>query len=223
MTPADRPLDLSYCSVFVDFDGTVSRRDVAIAILERFAPGRWEELDGRYERGEIGSREYVAALWPLLDGVELDELLAAARRIPLDPGFGPLVDFLRAGGAEVTVVSDGIGFYVATRVAPFGVAVMANAHERRRARFPFASAACPCGQCGTCKAAPVEAARRRGRTAVMVGDGTSDRYGAAAADLVFAKGRLVDWCEASGTPFTPYGDLAEVEAALRSLAGLAVG
>ncbi|MGH9089040.1 MAG: HAD-IB family phosphatase [Acidimicrobiales bacterium] len=211
---AGRRLDLSSCSVFVDFDGTISRQDVGIAVLEQFASG-WEEVDGRYERGEIGSREYVRALWPLLDGAEMADLLAAARRVPLDPGFGPLVAYLRANGAEVTVVSDGIGFYVATRVAAFGVDVMANAHKGRRARFPFACATCPCGLCGTCKATPVSAARRRGRTTVVIGDGTSDRFAAAAADLVFAKGRLVDWCEASATAFTPYGELADVEAALR--------
>lgn len=218
-------LDLASCSVFIDFDGTVSREDVGIVILERFGSGHYEEVDARYERGEIGSREYVSALWPFLDGVPEGDLLAAAREVPLDPGFGPLVRFLRARGAEVTVVSDGIGSYVATRVSAFGVAVMANAHEGRRARFPFAWPSCPnarsgaCGTCGTCKVAPIEEAHRRGRTVVLVGDGTSDRFGAAAADLVFAKSRLVEWCARSGTAFVPYGELAEVEAELRARSG----
>lgn len=230
MTAPGQPLDLSRCSVFVDFDGTISQDDIGITLLESFAAGRWEEVDGCYERGEIGSREYVAALWPLLDGVPYDDLLAAARTVPLDPGFGPLVAFLRHAGAEVTVVSDGIGFYVATRVAPFAVAVMANAVHvapdgRREAHFPFAapSPRCPCGLCGTCKALPVVEASRRGRTTVHVGDGTSDRFGAAAADLVFAKGRLVDWCREAGTAYTPFTTLSEVQAALASLAAPPVG
>lgn len=220
------PLDLARCSVFVDFDGTISLEDIGIVLLERFAPGRWEEVDGRYERGEIGSRDYVSALWPLLEGVPYGDLLAAARAIPLDPGFGPLVDWLRDGGAEVTVVSDGIGFYVADRVEPFGVGVMANAVEvgedgRRRARFPSAAmaAACAaCGQCGTCKAMPVGEASARGRTTVHVGDGTSDRFAASAADLVFAKGRLVDWCDHAGSAYTPFTELRDVHAALGAAA-----
>lgn len=219
------PLDLASCSVLVDFDGTISRQDVGIVLLERFCAGRYEKLDARYERGEIGSREYVRALWRLLGGVPDDELLAAVREVPLDPGFGSLVRFLRARGAQVTVVSDGIGSYVATRVAAFGVEVMASAHEGRRARFPFAWPSCPsatdgtCGTCGTCKVAPVEAAHRAGRTAILVGDGTSDRFGAAAADLVFAKDRLVDWCARAGSAYVPYGDLADVEAELRARGG----
>jgi 2-hydroxy-3-keto-5-methylthiopentenyl-1-phosphate phosphatase len=225
VTALSRPLDLSRCSVFVDFDGTISEKDIGITLLETFATGRWEEVDGRYERGEIGSREYVVALWRLLEGVPYEDLLAAAGQVELDPGFGPLVAYLRASGADVAVISDGIGFYVEARVRAFGVTVLANAVEvapdgRREPRFPFAAPVmdCPCGLCGTCKVLPVAKASRRGRTTVLVGDGTSDRFAAAAANLVLAKGRLVDWCEEMGTPYMSFTTLSEVQEIFKALA-----
>lgn len=219
------PLDLANCSVFVDFDGTISREDVGIELLERYCAGRYEAVDDRYERGEIGSREYVAALWPLFEGTPLEELSAAAEGVALDPGFGPLVAFLREGRAEIAVVSDGLGFYVAGRCAPFGVDVIANGvdsgrgHAGRRPVFGAAATDCPCGECGTCKADPVRRARARGRTAVVVGDGTSDRFAAAEANLVFAKDRLRDWCEEAGIVHHRFDRLGDVEAELRRRAG----
>ena len=82
--------------------------------------------------------------------------------VPLDPGFGPLVDELRAAGAEVTVVSDGFGFYVEEACAPLGAR---GAHERGRLRdraswsFPHEDRCCPCSTCGVCKQAPIKDAK----------------------------------------------------------------
>lgn len=220
--------------MFVDFDGTISTEDIGIRLLERFVPGRWQAFDARYEQGAIGSRQYVAELWALLGDVDLADLRSAAADVPLDPGFPALLAFLRSNGAEVAVVSDGLGFYVATRCRPFGVAVTANdvvdhgpAGAAAAARYEpvFGSPTrralqdrCPCGACGTCKPDPVRQARARGRTVVVVGDGTSDRFGAAEADVVFARDRLADWCRQGGTAFVPFVRLADVEASLRAMA-----
>ena len=49
-----------------------------------------------------------------------------------------------------------------------------------------------------------------GALAVFVGDGLSDRYAAASADLVFAKHTLAAHCESAAIPYTPYDTLAAV-------------
>lgn len=203
--------------MFIDFDGTVSTDDVAMHVLERLASPGWRELDDRYERGELGSRAYLAGLWQHLSTVPMRELLSVAEEVPLDPGTGPLVRYLRAAGSEVTVVSDGLGYYVRSRCSPLDVAVLANDVEEGRPTFAHADPTCPCGLCGTCKMRPVRDARARGRIAVVVGDGTSDRHAAAVADVVFAKGRLVEWCESSSLPYLPFVHLGDVEQALRRL------
>jgi 2-hydroxy-3-keto-5-methylthiopentenyl-1-phosphate phosphatase len=60
----------------------------------------------------------------------------------------------------------------------------------------------------------VKDARYRGRTTVLVGDGTSDAKAALLCDVVFAKAELGVWCERSGVAFTPYETLADVAALL---------
>ena len=69
--------------------------------------------------------------------------------------------------------------------------------------------------CGTCKRERVRAHQALGRVVVFIGDGSSDRYAAFHADLVFAKGDLARFCAASGWPFRPWVDFAEVTAWLK--------
>ena len=212
MTPV---VHLARTSVFLDFDGTVSTADIAVKLLEAFGSPEWRELDAAYASGAIGSRECLVDEWELIEGSEAD-LRAAARAVPLDPAFEPFVDGLRAAGAEVTIVSDGFGFYVAEACAPLGLDVLSNDVDFATGElvFPHEERCCPCSTCGVCKQAPIKDARYRGRSTVMVGDGISDRKAALLADAVFAKGHLADWCERNGVAHTRFEGLDEVRAAL---------
>jgi len=208
-------LDFARTSVFLDFDGTISTRDVGIHLLERAGAPGWWELHEQYERGDIGSRECMFDQWALVDGDEAT-LRACAREVEIDPSFGALVEALRKRGAEVTVVSDGFGFYVHDACAALGVDVLTNAVDFTTGEllFPHEDRCCPCSTCGVCKQAPIKDARDRGQTTVLVGDGASDRKAALLADVVFAKDGLASWCATFGVPAVPFVSLADVHHAL---------
>jgi 2,3-diketo-5-methylthio-1-phosphopentane phosphatase len=208
-------LDLTRTAVFLDFDGTISTRDVGIHLLERTGADGWWELHEAYERGEIGSRECLFDQWGLVDGDEAT-LRAVAAEVPLDPGFDALVRDLRHRGAEVTVVSDGFGFYVHDACASANVAILTNAVDFTSGAlvFPHEDRCCPCSSCGVCKQAPIKDAKHRGLTTVLVGDGASDRKAALLADVVFAQDALASWCAAFGVRAVPFGTLADVHRAL---------
>jgi 2-hydroxy-3-keto-5-methylthiopentenyl-1-phosphate phosphatase len=208
-------LDLTRTSVFLDFDGTISTRDIGVHLLERTGADGWWALHEQYERGEIGSRECMYDQWALVEGDET-VLRAVAAEVPLDAGFAGLVHDLQERGAEVTVVSDGFGFYVEEACAPHGVEVLTNAVDftTRELRFPHEDRCCPCSTCGVCKQAPIKDANYRGQTTVLVGDGASDRKAALLADVVFAKDTLASWCVAFGVPALPFATLEGVRRAL---------
>ena len=115
--------------------------------------------------------------------------------MPQDAAFPGFVDAVRARGAHVEVVSDGFGFYVASNLAALGVDDVFIATNENRVgegsagmSFPFGHPSC--FVCGTCKRERVRLHQAASRVVVFVGDGTSDRYAAAHADVVFAKGSL---------------------------------
>ena len=209
-------MDLRTVSVFLDFDGTITTVDTGVHLLDRLAPKSWRQIEELYKSGRIGSRECMVRQWQLLPR-DRSAIEATVAEVPLDEGVVDLVDHLRSGGAEVTILSDGYGFRAEEVGRELGVAVITNgidwdAHE---VLFPNGSGTCACADCGTCKRAPIEAAQRRGRRTVLVGDGASDSKAAAAADVVFAKAELARWCRSNGIGFRPFDCLADVLVAMR--------
>jgi hypothetical protein len=81
--------------------------------------------------------------------------------------------------------------------------------------FPYGHPAC--FVCGTCKRERVRLHQAAGRAVVFVGDGTSDRYAAAHADVVFAKESLARICAAQGWPFIEWESFVDVRAEVERL------
>jgi HAD superfamily phosphoserine phosphatase-like hydrolase len=208
-------------AVLLDYDGTVSVRDVGDDLMSRFVPDQAAvaEMDARYLAGEVGSRDLIG--WDM--GMLPDDpalLRAHAAEVPQDPGVVDLVALCRAHDITVEVVSDGLGFYVASNLALLGLGDLPVATNRNLVSggaagvsFPFAHPSCTV--CGTCKRERVRVHQERGRLVLFVGDGPSDRYAAWHADITFAKGSLRAWCEAAGVPIEPWQRLDDVTAWLR--------
>ena len=208
-------MDLSDTSVFLDWDGTITLLDTGVHLLDRLAPASWRDIEAEYMSGAIGSRECLSRQWDLLPKDE-QLLREVAREVPLDDSFRPLVDGLRGEGAEVTVVSDGYGFYAEDACRDAGVPLLTNAVDFTTGvlNFPNLDACCACSSCGTCKQAPIREAARRGRTTIFIGDGMSDRKAALLADTLFAKANLADWCDDVGQPFLRFSNLGDVQRSL---------
>ncbi len=219
-------IDLAMTSVFLDFDGTITLEDTGLYMLERLASAEWLEIEDRYVAGEIGSRECMTGEWATLPR-ERTLVEAVVAEVPIDEGFGPLVEYLRGSGAEVCILSDGFGFRAEAVGAEVGIPVITN-HvdwDSWEVGFPNEDLSCDCAACGACKRSPIREARSRGRTTVLVGDGTSDMKAAAVADVVFATGRLAQWCESRGLAFERFAGLTEVQrgVARLSLEGVLAG
>lgn len=209
-------------SILVDYDGTISRLDVGDELLRRHGPDAAETArqDAAYDAGRVGSRELMRWDMDVLPddpGLLRREAEAAGQ----DEAFADLVATARAAGAAVEVVSDGLGFYVAPNLARLGLADLPVATNENRLRdggrglsFPYGHPACYV--CGTCKRERVRAHQALGRVVVFIGDGSSDRYAAYHADLVFAKGDLATFCAAAGWPYRDWADFAEMTAWLRA-------
>ena len=214
-------------SLLIDYDGTISRLDVGDTLLERLAQDQAEVAarDAQYDAGLVGSRELMR--WDM-DVLPQDHarLLEIASAVPQDETLGMLVERARVHGAVVEIVSDGLGFYIQDNLGRLGLADLSIATNHNTVSgggagmsFPYGNPRCLV--CGTCKRERVLLHQAAGRVVVLIGDGTSDRYAAAHADVVFAKGKLVDICRSAGWPALGWGSFADIAAWLDE--GLADG
>ena len=140
-----------------------------------------------------------------------------AGQMPQDATFPTFVVAMHERGALVEVVSDGLGFYVRSNLAALGLSDVPVATNDNTVAgggagmsFPYGHPAC--FVCGTCKRERVRLHHAAGRVVVFVGDGMSDRYAAAHADVTFATGALVRICMAEGWPFNEWRDFADLRA-----------
>jgi 2,3-diketo-5-methylthio-1-phosphopentane phosphatase len=200
--------------IFCDFDGTVALNDVGNELFIRFADGRWVEPVSAWTRGEISSRECLIQECAFARAT-VEQLERFAEEQELDPTFRQFVNYCRAGGIPVAIVSDGLDFYIERILERHGyddLPFFANHLEFDNGRliptFPYY--AFGCGRCGNCKGYHVRSLAMPDEVAVYIGDGLSDRCGAEVADLVFAKDDLLRYCQAQGIVCREFRDFADI-------------
>jgi 2,3-diketo-5-methylthio-1-phosphopentane phosphatase len=210
--------------LFLDFDGTITRRDAVDVILEAYADPEWLRFESEWREGRLGSRDCLRAQMCLVRASrgQLDTLLD---EIEIDEGLIPLLEMCAAHNIPAHIISDGFDYCIrrilsrAKRVGILlrGRRVCASRLEARgqlwRTEFPFFQQTCGHG-CATCKPAVMRLLNPTNAPALFVGDGLSDRYAVASADLVFAKNGLATYCNENEIEHTLFRDLNDVAAHL---------
>jgi 2,3-diketo-5-methylthio-1-phosphopentane phosphatase len=213
---------LPVAAVLVDFDGTACSHDVAFDLLQAFGDDGWARYHDDVDAGTIGLRDAISGQAAMIRADDRTLLAYALEHCAMDPTFRPFVEWCKSFGVPVTLVSDGFGFYIAPLLRAHGldgVDVITNTWGRDaegRACFAFGSGHASCVGCGTCKMQAVVTAREALGPVAFVGDGSTDRYGALYADVVFAKDRLAETCTRDGVPFVPWTSFDDVRERLAS-------
>ena len=201
--------------VFCDFDGTISIEDATDMVLSRFAGPEWEDIERLWKQGLIGSGECMRRQIALIQASrgELDRFLDT---LAIDPGFEAFLSFCRRGDLPVTIVSDGVDYFIRRILARHGMdglPIIANVltcsvsqgRESYSLFPPFTAIGCVSGA-GVCKCRVVDSHGLQ----VYIGDGRSDFCVSDKVDLVFAKAKLVDYCEENGIPYVGFADFSDL-------------
>jgi len=203
--------------VLADFDGTVAPDDPTDRLLERFADPAWRDVEEDWQSGRIFSRECMQRQVELLRATP-EEIDAAIDGVRIDPGFHEFLRFCWSRGISAVVVSDGFDRVVRAVLAAAGLPVpfFANKLEwqggnRWRLDFPYSQAKCLVGS-ANCKCS--HGLDQISRKTVAIGDGRSDFCMSTRADLVIAKGTLINFCRNSGIEHRTFTNFHEVTAHL---------
>lgn len=207
-------------AIVCDFDGTAIMGDIADALAEQYlGPTQFEVVNAEYQRGDITFRELLHKLFEPIAATPAEIRASAQQLAEFRPGFTRLVDFARAHAIPFTLASGGLDIYIhpalelLTPEQRSWMTLRAN-HATHRAdgtglelSFPYADRAGSCGECGSCKRAVIEELKEAGYRVVAIGDGNADRCMAQAADVLYARARLREWCDREQHPYVPFETL----------------
>jgi 2,3-diketo-5-methylthio-1-phosphopentane phosphatase len=200
--------------IFSDFDGTITEKDTLIFLATHLGGGaQMVEAIGRLIRnGQLSLRDGIAGEMrsirkPFSEAVDL-----LREKVQIDPGFAALARWCEEKEIPLTVLSAGfhqiIDLFIPADQFP-KLEIIANdiqPDERTgwqcvfRDNTPF----------GHDKSEALRVARKRGEHAVFIGDGLSDRAAAEAADEVFAKHSLAEYCHDRGIDCREYQTFGDI-------------
>lgn len=222
MTDSQRPRAV----LFLDFDGTITRRDVVDLLLETYADPKWLVYEAAWRAGRMGSRDCLYRQMSLVRVTrqQLDSLLDS---IGVDEGLIDVFEVCAAGKIPVHIISDGFDYClnrILGRVLNGHRSFINSVHASHldvsarpwRTQFPYVYQSCQHG-CATCKPEVMRLLNPMNAPAIFVGDGLSDRYAVEYADLVFAKAELARFCRDNSIALVEYENLTDVAARLQSL------
>lgn len=209
-----------HLSIACDFDGTITTVDTAELTLRKFAPGKWEIFDVMLGEGKISLEECMIAQFKLIKAPKEDIIPVLDAAVGLRPGIQDLIEYCRVKEIEFTILSAGLDFYIDHVISKYGwnhvrrVSGTTNMDDGITISFPkhrFADSR-------TFKEDFVRVQKEMQKDIWYFGDGTSDREGAMAADMVFTVtgSRLSEIMDAKGKIHRDFQDFIGVLTLLKN-------
>ncbi|AGK99782.1 MtnX-like HAD-IB family phosphatase [Desulfoscipio gibsoniae] len=197
---------------YIDFDGTITQKDTCQAMVEAFAGEGWQQINELWEKRKISTEECANRTFQLFRAT-LDDLRSLLDTIEIDEGFGTFVKFCKKECYPVYILSDGYDFCIEYILKKHGYKIPYFANQlvfEQGFRIRCSYYNQDCGLCGTCKLSLMKRLTQPGSQVVYVGDGISDICPAGHSNLVFAKGKLFEYCRAEGISAIPIAGFIEV-------------
>lgn len=198
--------------VVSDFDGTITQDDLVVALTCHVNPDN-RAIVNRINARELDLTTGLTRLFETLPSERKPEYVTFLReQVSFRAGFHQFQAVLADSRIPFYIVSNGLDFMLEAVLGPIQEGTAHRIVNQARFdgesiridwRYPC-TPPCP-GGCGLCKHAVVRELRAKYQAPVIfVGDGVTDFNGAQAADQVFARSRLAQYLERTGTPYQPF-------------------
>ncbi|OWZ84620.1 MtnX-like HAD-IB family phosphatase [Natranaerobius trueperi] len=180
---------------FVDFDGTIAEKDTCMLMIERCARDGWQEINEKWEQGELSTKDAAQKTFNLLD-CNLQDIMDLVNEVKLDPKFKKFVDKVENQGDKLYILSDGYDLFIREILAREGLSYLPyysnelqiNGNGNFYINTPHSVNYCEL--CGTCKTELIRKLASNQDETIYIGDGSSDRCAISCVDKVFAKDKL---------------------------------
>lgn len=203
--------------VFVDFDGTITKRDVGEAMFLEFGDS---DSANRIIQDWIDKNINAVQCWQQLcssiKSLNITAFDKFINEIEIDEGLVKFVEYCQSNGIEITVLSDGLDYYIKrildkeklNHLKVFSNQLIIDNNNNLVPVFPFTDE--ECDRCANCKRNHVLNLSSEEDYSVYIGDGWSDTCPAQYCDFIFAKNSLLKYCEMNRITFFPYTNFLDV-------------
>ncbi len=201
-------------TIFCDFDGTITKQDAVNKFLSFFADDEWLNVESKWEKGLIGSKECIVEqirLVPEISKGQLDEFINS---IEIDEYFIEFYNHMKERQIPLYIVSDGFDLFIRETLRKYEldeIQFFANTlnYDGKNLSVDFNHSNPSCKRSsGVCKCSIVNKYNNFG----YIGDGLSDTCAADRASLIFAKKRLEEYCtkkEINHVKFSTFRDILD--------------
>jgi len=201
--------------LLLDFDGTITKQDTCIAMVEQFANGSWEHIEEMWSTGDLSTQECAVELFKIMDFTET-QLKEHLLSLDKDGYFNGLLEICSLKKIDVAIVSDGYDFNIKTILDAnkcvikdiYSNVLSFNEEGKVVIEFPYSNN--DCRKCGTCKRNIYNEYKKSCDKIIYVGDGYSDRCVGEIADILFAKDSLAKYCDYREIDYIPYKTFKDV-------------
>ena len=203
--------------IFVDFDGTITKKDVGENIFIRFGnQPRTNEIIEDIKNAKITGMEGWLQLFREAPDLTMEQVESFTKDFEIDLTFLKLVDFCKLNDIRMFVLSDGFDNYIGSifkreglsDIPYFSNTLVVTASGGISPVFPYTDEECTC--CANCKRNHVLEQSDDEEFTVYIGNGSSDTCPAQYCDFIFAKDELRKFCEKERISYFPYASFEDV-------------
>lgn len=207
-------------SIYLDFDGTITKRDTVNLFFNKFCTENWLEIEQEWIEGKITSKKCMQLQLNLIKKLTAKKLEDFIDSFEIQDGFLEFYNLAKKYDKKIIILSDGFDLFISKILQKEGISDIEfyanklnmkeeNGFLKFSLDFPFEDKNCSCGL-GMCKCARALNNNTKNKKFIYAGDGLSDRCIAKKANLVFAKNRLKEHCLKTGLEFVEFENFFDI-------------
>jgi len=205
--------------IFVDFDGTITKRDIGEAMFIEFGdPNRAEEIVKDWINEKINASQSWQLLCSTINNLNIQAFNNFIDSIEIDNTFRYFVDYCSDNSFEIKILSDGLDYYIKRflkkenldRIPFYSNQLVFDNRNNLTPVFPYTDEECK--RCANCKRNHIlnHSGDDENEFSIYIGDGWSDVCPAQYCDFIFAKNSLLKYCVTNRITYFPYSNFYEV-------------
>jgi 2-hydroxy-3-keto-5-methylthiopentenyl-1-phosphate phosphatase len=215
--------ELSYI-VFTDFDGTITRTDIGDAMFKVFGnPEKSSEAFRENLEGKIGMSESWRRSCATVESLSRATFDSFVHCQEIDGSFHRFERYCAEKSIPIHIVSDGFDLYIRhvldrehlNHLPFYSNQLVIQADGTITPQFPYTDSECIL--CANCKRNHVVTKSGEENVIVYIGNGHSDQCSSRYADIVFAKGSLLTYCERENITYHRFETFDDVLSKFKSI------